>query len=102
MIEVAIAISFTLLGISVLLALSRFLSGPSILDRIIGFDMIAICIVGMIILFSIWLDNPLFIEIMLIFSLLGFVGTVAFVSFLQSQPGRFRLLDKKTPKEKDK
>lgn len=70
------------------LALYRLLSGPTLLDRIIAFDMGAICIVGMIILLSVYWNTQVFIEIMLIFSLLGFVGTVAFVSYLYSNPDR--------------
>lgn len=69
-------------------ALHRLLAGPTLLDRIIGFDMGAICIVGMIILLSIYWNTDVFIEIMLIFSLLGFVGTVSFVSYLYGRPDR--------------
>lgn len=98
MIEFSIVVCFIVIGIALLLALGRFLAGPSILDRIIAFDMIAICIVGMIILLSIWWGTPLYIEIMLIFSLLGFVGTIAFVSFLQADPSRLQPHKRKTKK----
>lgn len=101
MIQFCIIICFVILGVSALLALYRFLAGPTILDRIISFDMLAICIVGMIILFSILQNSPLYIEIMLIFSLLGFVGTVAFVSFMQANPHRFRLLGSKAENSMD-
>lgn len=77
------------------LALKRLLSGPTVLDRVIGFDMIAICIVGMMVLLSVWWKTHLFIEIMLIFSLLGFAGTVAFVSYLHSNPSKLRLREKR-------
>lgn len=69
-------------------ALFRMLAGPTLLDRIIGFDMVAICIVGMIIVLSIFWETSVFIEIMLIFSLLGFVGAVSFVSYLYANPDR--------------
>lgn len=70
------------------LALYRLLAGPTLLDRIVGFDMGAICIVGMIALLSLYWKTDVFLEIMVIFSLLGFVGTVAFVSYLFSNPNR--------------
>jgi multicomponent Na+:H+ antiporter subunit F len=70
------------------LALYRLLAGPTLLDRIVGFDMGAICIVGMIALLSLYWKTDVFLEIMVIFSLLGFVGTVAFVSYLFSNPSR--------------
>ncbi len=91
MIEYFIILCFLMLSVAATLAIYRLLVGPTILDRIIGFDMVAICIVGMIILVSIWLESTLYVEIMLIFSLLGFLGSVAFVSFLHTNPDRLRI-----------
>jgi multicomponent Na+:H+ antiporter subunit F len=85
-----IALCFCLLAATATMALFRLLQGPSIVDRIIGFDLVATTIAGMIVLLSVWWRTHLFIEIMLIFSLLGFVGTVAFVSFLHSNPAKFK------------
>lgn len=95
MIELVTSFCFIILALSALMAIWRLLAGPSILDRVISFDMVAICIVGMIILISVRAGHPLFIEIMLIFSLLGFVGTIAFVSFLHTNPGRFQGTEEK-------
>lgn len=87
---VVIILCLALLMVAASLALFRLMVGPTLLDRIIGFDMGAICIVGMIILLSIHWQTRVFIEIMLIFSLLGFVGTVAFVAYLYGNPDRLR------------
>jgi multicomponent Na+:H+ antiporter subunit F len=86
--QILLSLCFVLLLAASGLALYRLLVGPTLLDRIIGFDMGAICIVGMIILLSAYWNTRIFIEIMLIFSLLGFVGTVAFVSYLYGNPDR--------------
>lgn len=96
-----IALCFCLLVVTATMALFRLLQGPSIVDRIIGFDLMATTIGGMILLLSVWWKTHLFIEIMLIFSLLGFVGTVAFVSYLHSNPSKFKAKKRpKTPVEK--
>lgn len=79
-----------LLLASTVMALGRLLAGPSILDRIIAFDLVAISIVGLMVLLSVWWKTHLFVEIMLIFSLLGFVGTVAFVCYLHNDPSRLK------------
>lgn len=89
MITVTVYFCFVLLIAATILALGRLIVGPSILDRVIGFDMTAICVVGMIGLISVLWESDLFIEIMMIFSLLGFVGTIAFVSYLNTRPGKF-------------
>jgi multicomponent K+:H+ antiporter subunit F len=97
MMTILISICFVMIGIAAVLAIYRLLVGPTILDRIIGFDMAAICIVGMIILLSVLWKSPVYIEIMLIFSLLGFVGTVTFVSYFTSRPDRLGTPGKETP-----
>ena len=94
MTTIVIVICFVLLVGAAGMALWRILMGPNVLDRIIAFDLIAISIVGMIILLSIWWKTHLFIEIMLIFSLLGFVGTVAYVCYLLTHPARMRFQKK--------
>lgn len=88
MITATVYICFVMLSAAALLALYRLLAGPTVLDRVISFDMSATCIVGMIGLVSVLWDSTLYIEIMLIFSLLGFVGTIAFVSYLKTRPDK--------------
>lgn len=98
MMSAVIFLCLSLLASAAAMALVRILKGPSILDRIIGFDLVSICIVGMMIVLSVWWQTHLFIEIMLIFSLLGFVGTVAFVSYLHNDPTKLRSRTDKKPK----
>lgn len=71
-----------------LMALWRVLNGPTKLDRVIGFDLLAVCTVAMAVLISIHWQTHLFVELMLIFSLLGFVGTIAFISYLTQDSTR--------------
>jgi multisubunit Na+/H+ antiporter MnhF subunit len=82
MIETVLNLSLAVLVISVLLALYRLARGPTLLDRILAFDLIAICSIGMIVVLSMKWRTPLFMELILIFALLGFFGTVAFVFYL--------------------
>lgn len=102
MIEAVTTVCFVMLSAAAVLALYRLIVGPSILDRIIGFDMVAICIAGMIIVVSLRWQSALYIEIMLIFSLLGFLGTVAYVSFLASNQDKLRRDLERSERRKDK
>lgn len=89
MILLALQLCFVLLTLAVLLGLVRLVRGPTVLDRILAFDLIATSIVGMIALLSVKWRTPLYLELVLLFSLLGFVGTVAFVFHLhQTLPAR--------------
>ncbi len=82
MIALALQLAFLLLTLAVLLGLVRLVRGPTVLDRILAFDLIATSIVGMIALLSVKWRTPLYLELVLLFSLLGFVSTVAFVFHL--------------------
>lgn len=79
MIDWTLQLAFAALTISVALALYRLARGPTVIDRILAFDTIATCAVGMIVLLSIIRHTALYLELILIFTLLGFVGAVAYV-----------------------
>ncbi len=76
-------IALILLGVAMLLGFYRMAKGPTIVDRILAFDAVVLCTVGLTALLSRWWQSELFIELILIVSSLGFFGTVAFVFFLQ-------------------
>ncbi|MFN7138802.1 MAG: monovalent cation/H+ antiporter complex subunit F [Limisphaerales bacterium] len=82
MMELTIKFCYAVLTVSVLLGLIRLAKGPTVLDRIIAFDIITSCVVGMIVLLSIQWQTSMFLELILIFTLLGFFGAVAFVFYL--------------------
>jgi len=69
--------------IAILLAWWRMAKGPSVLDRILAFDTITVCVVGLIILLSIRWRSLYFLELILVASLLGFLSGVAFVFYLE-------------------
>jgi multisubunit Na+/H+ antiporter MnhF subunit len=77
-----LTLCFGMLILAILAGLVRLARGPSVLDRILAFDLIATCAVGMIVLLSVRWDTPLYLELVLVFSLLGFFGTVAFAYYL--------------------
>jgi multisubunit Na+/H+ antiporter MnhF subunit len=82
MIDIALRIGFGGLTLAILFGLYRLAKGPTVMDRILAFEIIATCSVGMIVLLSIAWRSPFYLELILIFSLLGFVGTVAFLFHL--------------------
>lgn len=73
----AINICEVLLSIAVLIGFYRLVKGPTVVDRIIAFDLIVLTIVAFTALLSIQERTPHFMELILVVSLLGFFGTVA-------------------------
>lgn len=75
--------AFYILIVATLLGFYRLAKGPSVVDRILAFDSVVLCCVGLLVLLSrIW-ETPLFLELILIVSSLGFFGTIAFVAYLR-------------------
>lgn len=80
---VVILIGLGVIGLSVLLCVIRAARGPSLFDRVLAFDCIALNIVGAILLVSILLDTDTFIDAVLVIALLGFLGAVSFAAYLE-------------------
>jgi len=78
----AIQASELILAVAVLMGLYRLVRGPSVVDRLIAFDLIVLSMVAFTALISIEAGTPHFVELILIVSLLGFFGTVALIKAL--------------------
>lgn len=68
---------------AMLLGFWRMARGPTVVDRILAFDAVVLCAVGLTTVLSRLWQSEYYIELILIVSSLGFFGTVAFVLFLQ-------------------
>lgn len=85
MIEFAVNISYVVMVISLLCGLVRLFKGPDTLNRILAFDFICICIIGIITTYSIASETLYYLEIILLFCLLGFASTVGFMDTLNRE-----------------
>jgi len=89
---IPMVLPWCLVGLSatILLALVRLAMGPTVVDRMLAFDLIAVSGVGIIAVVSVMLATTAYLELILIYSLLGFVGTVALTTYLQRTRERGR------------
>lgn len=60
----------------------RLSVGPTTLDRMLGFDMVAITVAGLVLVFSATTDSTDFLDFVFILSGLGFLTTVAYFYYL--------------------
>ena len=82
MIDSALQIAFSLVGLAVIFAFWRLLRGPSAPDRILALDTLYINTIALLVLFGIHLGNNIYFEAALLIALMGFVGTVALCKYL--------------------
>ena len=89
MIQTAALVSLSLLFAGIILMLVRVIRGPSMADRAMAADGLVMNLIGMVAVYSIFLGTNHFFDLVLVFSLLGFVGMVTFAKFL----GRGRIVE---------
>ncbi len=79
MIEKACVVANIMLYLSFILGLIRLFIGPQTLDRILAFDYLSGVIIALITVHSIQVKAFSYIEMILIFSLLGFATIISFM-----------------------
>ena len=75
-------LAFTLLGAGVLLALLRLALGPSLLDRVVATDALLVIISAGLAVYAALTRNPTVVPVLVVVSLLGFVGSVSVARYI--------------------
>lgn len=75
--------AFAITTAALLLAFVRLVRGPSLPDRVIGLDLIAVIAVGLMSAFSIQSGQSAYLVAAAVLALIAFVGTVAFAGYLE-------------------
>ena len=77
-----IDIGIFVLGVGFVLCLVRLVKGPTLADRGIASDLLAMQVVGLAILLTIRLDTLIYFDAVLIVAILGFASTAAFAQYI--------------------
>jgi multicomponent Na+:H+ antiporter subunit F len=83
MAEALITVAAALMGLAFLLALWRFLVGPSAADRVVAFDVLTIVSVTGIALVALVEGRGIYLDVALIYALLSFLGVIAVARYLE-------------------
>ena len=81
-------ICFAMLSVALLLAFIRMARGPSVADRIVALDLMAILSVGIIMLYDVATSLPVFLDAAIVLALVGFAGTIGFAKYLERRTRR--------------
>lgn len=76
-------ITIILLLSSTFLALYRFLKGPTLSDRVVAFDVMSIMGVALLLLLALYFERSLYLDIALVFGLIGFLGSTIFGRYVE-------------------
>ena len=83
MVELLLSIAATLMCAAFLLALYRFLKGPSVADRVVAFDVLTIVAVTGIVLTALLQGRGIYLDVALIYALLSFLGVIVVARYLE-------------------
>lgn len=72
-----------ILALCLLLALSGLIRGPSLANRVVSFDLLTTIGIGLIAVYAVMTDQPVFLDIAVVLALISFLGTIAFAFYLE-------------------
>jgi len=84
MLNLAVTLALAMIAAAMALNIWRLARGPSMPDRILALDTLAINTIALIMLFDIKLSSAVYFEAALLIAMMGFVGTAALSKFLLS------------------
>ncbi|MBI1992811.1 MAG: cation:proton antiporter [Deltaproteobacteria bacterium] len=85
MVTIAVIIALAMLSVALLLALVRLARGPSLPDRVVALDLMGTLAVGMITVYAMTTQQPVFLDVAIVLALISFLGTVAFARYVEKR-----------------
>jgi multicomponent Na+:H+ antiporter subunit F len=64
-------------------AFARLVRGPSLPDRVVALDLIAVITAGFLTIYAVETDQPLFLDAAIVLALITFLGTVALAQYVE-------------------
>lgn len=83
--NLTLTLSFAMLMIAFALAFARVVKGPTARDRIVALDLIASITMGFILVYSVLVNKAIYFDIVIVISLISFIGTVATSTYLKQK-----------------
>jgi multicomponent Na+:H+ antiporter subunit F len=83
MFETITQLALGALGVALLLAVVRLVKGPTMPDRIVAMDLVGVLVVGLIVVLAGSTGVRAALDAAIVIALVGFVGTVAYATYVQ-------------------
>lgn len=80
--QITLVIAMVMLSVCLLLTAIRFAIGPTLPDRVTSFDLFVANVIGIIVIYTELTDNEDFIDVAMILSLFGFLGSISFAYYI--------------------
>lgn len=84
-VNILLIISGVLTAAAVLMALVRFLLGPTVYDRIASIDVMTLITTALLVFLSVMYGKQYYMDVAIVYSILSFIGVVAFARFMEKK-----------------
>jgi multisubunit Na+/H+ antiporter MnhF subunit len=84
---IVILVLLVALAVGVVLSGIRLVIGPTNLDRVLAFDTAGLDVVGAVLLVELLFHTGVFMDVVLVITLLGFLGTITLTAYLEGWLG---------------
>lgn len=83
--NIVLLLAFGMLFLAFVLSFLRMLKGPEISDRIVAMDLISSITMAFILTYSVLVQKAIYFDIVIVISLVSFIGTVAVSTYLKQK-----------------
>lgn len=83
MLDIVTHIALVTLGVAWLITVVRLVKGPTLPDRVVAMDLVGVQVVGLIVVLAASTRVRATLDAAIVIALIGFVGTVAYASYVQ-------------------
>jgi multicomponent Na+:H+ antiporter subunit F len=81
--NIATQLSLLLILLGMAVAFVRLAKGPSLADRVVAQDMMAVTIISFCGVYAVFMDEPSFLDVAIVLALVGFLATVALARYAE-------------------
>ena len=85
LLNITFLLIFGMLLLAFVLAFIRMLKGPDMSDRIVAMDLISSVTMAFILSYSVLVNKAIYFDIVIVISLISFIGTVAVSTYLKQK-----------------
>ena len=83
MLPIVSQVTLAVLGLALLIAVIRLIKGPTLPDRIVAMDLLGMLVVGLIVVLAGWSRVRATLDAAVVIALVGFLGTVAYATYVE-------------------
>ncbi len=81
--ELIVYVAIGLMTVAMLLALVRFIKGPTVVDRVVAFDSLTLTSLVIISVLAALTNRMIYFDVAIVYGLLSFIGVIVVAKYIQ-------------------